>query len=212
MLRSACILFIVFLTGCDTSQKVDRSAIKEEMANREIKKVTEAEIISETLKEGQEIIKNAENLLKEKSREKLADIRRTHSIDSNLIEWVHHLDTLEEAHDAEINFLNFTSNLESPSVEQEILEAYNYDLEQGNTLNNNVQKLKDGYLLYTSPLTISDGSCLRCHSSEGRKTAPHISDFIDSNYPKSPIMNFKEGDVMGMWSVKILQKRIIQKF
>lgn len=211
MLRSACLLFIVFLAGCDSSQKVDRSAIKEEMANREIKKVTEAEIVSQTLIEGQEIIRNSENLLKEKSREKLAYIDRTHSIDSNLIEWVHSLDTLEVAHDSEINFLDFTSNNESSSVEQEILEAYKYDLEQGNTLNENVQKLKESYLLYTSPLIISDGSCLRCHSIEGRKTAPHISGFIDSNYSESPLTDFKKGDVMGMWSVKILQKRIIQK-
>ena len=76
--------------------------------------------------------------------------------------------------------------------ENEILEAYAYNVEQNLPLIPNLQKDGDELLIYSAPLTISSISCIKCHSAPEKST--------------------KDGDTIGIWMVNMPRKEVIISF
>lgn len=76
-------------------------------------------------------------------------------------------------------------------VEQKIVEAYAYNLENKQPLVPNVQKVEDKAIIYSAPLTLSSANCLKCHSQKGTHTI---------------------GDTIGIWMITMPRKEVILSF
>jgi hypothetical protein len=91
-------------------------------------------------------------------------------------------------------YLNANLNsAQSKSIkENEILEAYAYNVEQGIPLLPNLQKDGDEALIYSAPLTITEQTCLKCHSKQD--------------------ISVSIGDTIGIWTVTMPRKEVIISF
>jgi hypothetical protein len=135
---SVLLLFAIF-PGCD-QKKVDTTAVKEEMKEREIRKITSGEI--------SERLKNAGTSLSAK----LEFCSASHS-DLKFC-----LDSLQKTEKARFKVipLNSSSSNYFTGKKQMVFDAYLYNKENNLPLENNVQFLENDSLLFTKPLTLKN--------------------------------------------------------
>jgi hypothetical protein len=123
-MRQFIILIILAITICSCGGQLSdeqRKAMQEEQQRREIKKVTDQQIMQAALETGR-------------------NIREALSASGSM-------DSLEQAYDARIRFFTDTSGQDP--IESELWSAYQASLEQGETPEDNVQRDYPDYLYYT---------------------------------------------------------------
>ncbi len=132
-MKSAQIFFFCFcllLSSCG-DQKIDTTKAREEMEAREIKVVSEAQIIDQAEKLGNTF------------SEQLSVSKESGEFQFN---W-------PEDSPFEISYYLFESEEEPEGKAQALFQAYQYNKENGITSESNVQKLENGTkLLFTSPI------------------------------------------------------------
>lgn len=99
-----------------------------ERERREIKKITDQEIVQAALESGREI---------------RVELEKDVSIDS-----------LEKIHHVTINF--YKDSLEQSPLERQVWEAYQSAWNSGESMNDNIQRDYPDYLFYTYPLLEND--------------------------------------------------------
>ncbi len=151
-------LFIIFLsllipafTACDNNDSaIDTRAIKEEIGNRKIKKVSELQILEASFVKGRELIDTLsvqKNDLKHTGESDTLDKQYRLGAMQPLVE------SLQQANKAEIKKV-IATDLNSATTrkpEKEIFEAYQYNVAQGLKVDDNVQ-IMDRYVFYSSPI------------------------------------------------------------
>jgi hypothetical protein len=167
--------------------------MEEEMASREIKRISEAEIINEAYSEV------------------LADTIPI-NIRKSQISWIHNMDSISKTYNAEVKILKLTGSGSNISpLESELLDAYRYNVEQNIELGDNIQKTDKNFLLYTKPLIIKNSSCLSCHGHPNEEVNELTLRSLEETYPNSNITGYSLNEIIGMWSIKLSQKRIVQQ-
>lgn len=205
------IFSLIILIGCDQSRPVKNEAMKEEIASREIKRISEAEIINEAYSEGKEIAQKSEDYLEGKSKNALEDTIPT-TIRKSQIFWIHNMDSISKAFNTEVNILGISGSGRNISpMELELLDAYRYNVEQNIELADNIQKTDKNFFLYTKPLIIKNSSCLSCHGKPNEEVNELTLKSLEENYPTSKVTGYSLNEIIGMWSIKLSQKRIVQQ-
>ncbi|NVK84701.1 MAG: hypothetical protein HWE21_10295 [Cytophagia bacterium] len=130
------ILFPLLLSSCG-DQKIDTTAARKEMEAREIKVVSDAQIIEQAMKLGNEVSKQLKVSLSK--TEYFIELGK---------------DTTYQR-----NYYLFARPNELEGKELQLFQAYNYNRKNGISSNPNIQKLDDGKtLLYTKPMTFGDST------------------------------------------------------
>ncbi|WP_422360841.1 hypothetical protein [Reichenbachiella sp.] len=153
-------LAVLFTIACHQQNK-NKVSPAELMKSREIRKVSEAEILKKGGEIGHEILElvqaiSATNLMKDSA---LCEIS----------EW-RDLDSLESAYQVEIQKVNveFPTNSE---LDLQLLSAYQYNLENNLDPTPSVQKLDAQSVLYAYPIDASSNIYKYCLDSVQRKQA-----------------------------------------
>jgi hypothetical protein len=210
VVKLSCLFILLLIFGCNQSRPIKNEAMREEIANREIKRISEAEIVNEAYTAGQNIAQVAEELLHNKSSDTIIYDDST-KLDLSYIVWVHNVDSLSKAFDAEVKIIGLSRPQKNASpMEAELLDAYQYNVEQNIELTDNIQKMERDHLLYTKPLFIRNTTCLRCHGNLDELN-PTTLKFLQNNYSGSNITGYKLNEIIGMWSIMLSQKKIIQQ-
>lgn len=116
------LLITIIICGCDTSlSEKERRSLKEEMQQREIKKISEDDIVAETFEQGKKLVKEYET--------------GSDSLLNNM-----------NASIAKLGVKDSTAN----ETYWKLLDAYKYSLTQGGPLSDNVQRDNE-FLIYTVP-------------------------------------------------------------
>ncbi len=136
MAKNLLILILICAVWSCGDDKIDTARAKAEMEAREIKKVSEAEIVSEALRLGRELT---------------GSFTLNYTEESNLI-----IDTGSDTTFIKTHYvLNEENSLEGKALG--IFKAYEYNLKNGITSEDIVQKLEDqNTFLYTAPSFIGD--------------------------------------------------------
>lgn len=130
------ILFPLLLSSCG-DQKIDTTAARKEMEAREIKVVSDAQIIEQAMKLGNEVSKQLKVSLSK--TEYFIELGK---------------DTTYQR-----NYYLFARPNELEGKELQLFQAYNYNRKNGISSEPNIQKLDDGKtLLYTKPMTFGDST------------------------------------------------------
>ena len=125
---------VLILWGCSAGLPDEqRRALKEEMENREVKKVSEHEIFRKALEMGQAIALEMGDTL---------------------------IPDLMEKHEVIIKTVSLTDTLGLNDTELKVLNAYLNDPAPGE-LEDNIQKEGDKYLIYSKPLLNATGDSLQ---------------------------------------------------
>jgi len=181
-------LFLLFislylLSGCGRdggqNQQIDREAIKKEMEQREIKRLLPADLVEGAYQRGDLLAAKAEKLIlqDQQSFSSLLDSQALNAVDS-----------LAQAEDVQIRWVDQANDsVRLDNKEQQLWEAYQYNVENSLPLDDNVQRLGDEEYLYTKPLLLN--------AHLGKKLNGRVAD---------------TAAFLGMWSIRITKKSLIR--
>ncbi len=208
-------LLLFTLIACDAGKKVDKEQVDRMKKSTEVKKVSEAEIISKALEWGDELSQEAQATLMGALQKAIEERGAAGAVEFCNIEALPLTQSVAEKHGVSINRvseMNRNPKNAPQAVESPLLEAYAYNAEEGIQNAPNVQKLEDGEtLLFTKAIVIPGGLCLNCHGSVGEEIAQDTHEKIQSLYPDDKAVGYKVGDLRGMWSIRIPKKEVVKR-
>lgn len=153
-MRNLILVLAILALGCHEQNK-NKISPAELVKSREIKKVSEADLLKGAGLMAEEIIGKLDSLVDQRMNKD--------SIDCNTESWPA-VDTLSKEYKAKIRLIRLASTNLS-ELEYQLLEAYQYNLENSLALTTSVQKLDERSVLYTSPLSAGDWG--HCQDSKG---------------------------------------------
>ncbi|MDN5212859.1 hypothetical protein QQ020_12410 [Fulvivirgaceae bacterium BMA12] len=200
-------LLLFGLTGCNTegNKAVDREKIKQEMSDRQIKRVSEPALMEAAFQTGEKLVSAAEGVL----LEKLKNFSENNQLDS-VVDQVGHQD-YEKLIAALIDSLNHEAghrisliglglekiHPDTSVIEKQLLDAYQYNVEHDIPLEDNIQKSGTGYLLFTRAITSEMNICSLI-----------LAKNISSDDPDK--LSGQQVGFCGIWSIKLSKKDIIK--
>lgn len=129
-----CVLLILVTWGCNAGlPEEQRKALREEMENREVKRVSEHEIFRKALEMGKTVATEIGDTLTPGVMQK---------------------------HNVEVKIVGLADTLGLSETELKVLKAYLYAPEPG-ALEDNIQKEGDKHLIYSKPILNAAGDSLR---------------------------------------------------
>lgn len=208
---STYLLFAVL--QCTSDKKVDTDAVKKEIASREIKKVTEAEIMEKVMELGKSVALDSKQTLGKNLQTALQEGGVENAIDFCNLNAMPLVDSLSKNFDATIKRVSLkVRNPEDypTELEKQILEAYEYQWKDSISLQANVQPIGEDQYLFTQPIMVENALCLTCHGKPENGFLKATNDFIKSKYPNDQATGYEIGDLRGMWSITFSKKKVIQ--
>lgn len=205
--------FILSLSlSCTNDKKVDSRAIKEEIENRKIKKVTEAEIVAKVHELGDEIALKTKKALGKKLKNAIQNGGVENAISFCNLNAMPLVDSLSSKFSAEIRRVTLKArnpNNHPDNLERELLDAYAYQWKDSIPLQTNVQALEGSKYLFTKPILVDNTLCLGCHGTTENGLLKETLDFIKSKYPNDKATGYEIGDLRGIWSITISKKKVV---
>lgn len=181
----------------------------------EVKRVTEAEIIQEAMIWGDSITQEAQKQLISNLEKAISEQGVPAAIEFCNVKALPLLTEMGKVYSVQIKRVsNRARNAADLPTEEErpILEAYEYNAENGVKSDPNIQKFEKGeVLLYTKPITIPNGMCLNCHGEPVKEISKETLSKLDELYPEDLAKGHKIGDLRGMWSLRIPKKEVVKR-
>lgn len=206
---------MILIVSCGPQERVSKETFEEVNRNMEVKRVTEAEIIQEAMIWGDSLTQEAQKQLISNLQKAISEQGIPGAIDFCNVNALPILTELGKVYSVQIKRTsNRARNAADLPTEEErpILEAYEYNAENGIKSDPNIQKFENGeVLLYTKPIVIPNGMCLSCHGEPGKEISKETQAKLDQLYPNDQAKGHKEGDLRGMWSVRIQKKEVVKR-
>ena len=206
-------LFFAFILVACTATNQDGRQIKEIMKSREIKKVSEADILNKAMNIGNMITDSSQmeisrNLIKSmKSDGVVGSIK---FCNANAIEITNSLSKKYSAVIKRTALKTRNENNNPNKLEMDILEAYKNATTDTIQISPSVQMIENtDQVLFTKPILIKNPVCLNCHGSVGTTLSEENSELIGSLYPNDKATGYQINDFRGMWSVILDKKTIV---
>jgi hypothetical protein len=208
----ALICTIVFFCQCTTDKKVNSEAVQDEMSSREAIKVSEAEIMNQAQQLGSQIAGATKQTLGKNLQAAIQDGGIENAIGFCNLNAMPLVDSLNRKYGARIR--RVSSKVRNPvdrpvGVEQEILEAYEYQWQDSVALDENIQVINENEYLFTKPIMVDNALCLYCHGKPSNGLTAETEQFIKSKYPDDEATGYEIGDLRGMWSITIPKKNVV---
>lgn len=195
MFKKTSLYFLVFLIAgmsyaCNFSLEKRRpESVEKNLPNREVKVVSDIEITNQALKVGKEIVEVLSSAL--------SDSLQANTIGPNCRIYTEALDSLQKQYLVSAARLTAMEKTDS-ETEKQVFEAYEYNVENGESLGSNIQKENGGaVLLINEPIILNQSMCLSCHG-EGSAASSELN------------QSYKQDAFMGMWSIRISRKEIVK--
>ncbi len=199
--------------SCSSDKKVDTAAVRKELNDREIKKATEAEIISKVHEIGNSIVLQTQQTLGKNLQNALQTGGVENAIEFCNLNAMPLVDSLNKHLDTRIRRVTFKARNQGDlpdSIESAILKAYAFQSTDSVPKTSNVQSMDDKTFLFTKPIIVENALCLTCHGEIGNGMAQETDDYIKSLYPEDQASGYQIGDLRGMWSIRISRKKAVQ--
>lgn len=199
--------------SCTSDKKTDTAAIKKEIKNREIKKVTEAEIVNKVHELGKSIALATKKTLGKNLQNAMQNGGVENAVTYCNLAALPLVDSLSRSFDAEIRRVTLkprNPNNDANEIEMKIMEAYDFQHKDSIALEANVQTLPNNKYLFTKPILVESALCLTCHGMSENGLLKETEDFIRSKYPDDKATGYSIGDLRGMWSITFSKKKVVQ--
>lgn len=212
---SLAIVVTGLLVSCGSQERVSKEVFEEVNQNMEVKKLSEAEILEQAMEWGDSISTVAQKELVSQLQNAIAQKGVAGAIDFCNVNALGILQNVSDTYQVSIRRASnrFRNPNDQPTPdEQAILEAYEYNAENGLKSEPNIQKVDNGeVLLYTKPIVIPNGMCLTCHGEAGKEINEETLQRINELYPDDRAKGHQVGDLRGMWSLRIPKSEVVKK-
>ncbi|MEQ8360525.1 MAG: DUF3365 domain-containing protein [Cytophagales bacterium] len=206
-------LSLILFSCYDKPANTSDESFKEEMKEREIKKVSDGAIIEAAMQRGNIIADSAQKLLGSSLKKAIAEGGVQNAVKYCNLAAYPIMDSIESHFGVDVKraSLKVRNPEDNPDeLEKQLLEAYQYQIEIDDKLSSNIQRDGEEYLLYTKPITIENALCLKCHGEVGKYLKEEDYQLIKTLYPEDNAVGHQMGDLRGMWSIRISKKEIIK--
>ncbi len=207
------LLAFILFWNCSADKRVDSQAVKEEIEDRKLKKISEAEILVKVLELGNLVSAESKQTLGKNLQEALQQGGVSHAISFCNVNAMPIIDSLSKSYNATIRRVSFKTRnpLDQPDeIERALLDAYEFQWKDSIPLNANVQKLGDDRYLFTKPIFVDNALCLVCHGKPENGLLNETAEFLKKEYPDDQATGYEIGDLRGMWSITLPKKNIVK--
>lgn len=208
---SICVLFC----SCSSDEKISREVFEEVQQANEVKKLSEVDIFNEALKWGEEISAEAQKQLIATLAKAIEEKGASGAVEFCNTQAFSILKEVGDRYGVTIRSVsNISTNPANQPLEEEkmLLEAYEYNEQNGIKHEPNLQKIKDGsVLLFTKAITIPEGLCLNYNGKPGQDIEEETLNKILPSNPEDKVEGQAMGELYGMWSIALPQKEVIKR-
>ena len=203
------------MIACGPQERVSKSVFDEVNNSMEAKKLSEAQITQEAMIWGDSISEEAQQQLMTNLHEAVSDKGFVGAVDFCNLNASPIIKELNEKHGVSIrrtstrarNQDNFPTEDELP-----ILQAYQYNVQNGIKNEANIQKIDGGeVLLYTKAIVIPSEFCLECHGDPSNDIEVDVLSKINSLYSADSAKGYEVGNLRGIWALKIPKKAVVNR-
>ena len=208
-------LLSFWIVGCGPQERVSKEVFEEANRHLEVKRISEAQILEEAMVWGDSISLEAQKELINKLQTSISEVGIPGAIEFCNTNALSILDQISQSHQVDIR--RVSNKYRNPSDQPDeselpILEAYEYNFENKLESEPNIQKLNGGeVLLYTKPIVIGSGLCLNCHGEQGKEINDETVKKLSASYPNDLAQGYKQGDLRGMWSIRIPKSEVVKR-
>jgi hypothetical protein len=207
-------LLAIGIGSCNDGKKIDRDIVEEVNEANEVKKLGEVEITEHAIEWGNEISIEAQNALMGALKKAIEEKGPAGAVTFCNIEALPITQEVADKFNVTIRRVSVKNRnpKNSPNdKEKELLDAYAYNTDNAIDNHPNIQKTEDGQvLLFTKAITIPNGLCLNCHGEPGKEINEPTLEKINGLYPDDKAVNYKVGELRGMWSIAMPKKEVIK--
>jgi hypothetical protein len=209
------LLISILIISCGPQERISKEAFNEVQRHTEAKRITEVEILEEAMVWGDSITQEAQTQLLAQLQQAIAANGHAGALDFCKVSALPILKSLETKHAVTLRRVSSRPRnpLDSPNADEiPLLDAYSYNAENNISSDPSIQKLQQGEVfLYTKPITISNAMCLSCHGDPKKDIAPGTAAKLKQLYPQDPATGYAEGDLRGMWALRIPKKEVVKR-
>lgn len=206
-------LILIALQSCGPQERVSKEVFDAVNKNMEVKKLSESEIIQEGMLWGDSISTEAQKQLIASLQKAIEEKGVAGAIGFCNVEALPILKSVSEKHGVTIRRASnrYRNPADQPDADEaKILDAYEYNAENGIKNDPNIQKIEGGDIyLYTKAIVIPGALCLSCHGDPDKEIDAKTLAEINALYPSDKATGHKVGDLRGMWSIKISKKEVV---
>jgi len=95
-------------------------------------------------------------------------------------------------------------NNQANQQEERIIQEYINLLSQNKDLSPVIER-ENGIIHFYAPIKVQK-ACLKCHGTLGTEVSDSLYNHIKNLYPKDLAIDFKEGDIRGVWNINFKEK------
>ncbi|WP_111669184.1 Tll0287-like domain-containing protein [Algoriphagus litoralis] len=209
------IAILVIIAACGPQERISSETFKKVNESMEVKRLVESEIINEAMIWGDSISKEAQQSLITSLQDAIALNGVPGAIDFCNIQALPILSDLSQKYGVQVRRASnrYRNPSDQPTDEEKpILEAYEFNAENGNKSDPNIQKVENGEVfLYTKPIVIPGGMCLSCHGDPKSEINEATLQKLSQLYPEDKAKGHKVGDLRGMWSIRIPKSEVVKR-
>ncbi|MEB2783317.1 Tll0287-like domain-containing protein [Algoriphagus persicinus] len=209
------LIFAFLFVACGPQERISKSVFDEVNNAMEAKKLSEAQITQEAMLWGDSISSEAQQQLMASLHQAVDEKGFVGALDFCNVNAAPIIKVLSDKYGVAIRRTTYRArNQNNLPTEDEapILDAYEYNAENGIENKPNIQKIENGeILLYTKAIVISSEFCLACHGDPKNGINSGVLSKIDSLYQKDLAREFELGNLRGMWSLKIPKKSVVNR-
>jgi len=183
-------LFSITLVACRENNSQNTKAIKEEMRQREVIHLTDAQISERAFELGDTLVSKAEFQF-------LETLRKTQDT-SCVPSFLKAVSEINQKYESKVFRMTFEPNQDRKTLtkkENEIMDAYFYNRAHFLPISPNYQKDGDKNFFFTRALVINNTLCSRCHSEL-----------------QNPGLKGNPGDTIGIWFARFSKKKVVMSY
>lgn len=209
------LITLLILSSCSNNERVSSEVFEEVNSSMEVKRLTEAEILQEAMIWGDSISSEAQTQLISNLKKAIEEKGVDGAIDFCNVSATPILKEVGDKYGIEIRRAStkYRNPQDRPTEEEApILDAYEYNAENGLESDPNIQKFDQGETyLYTKAIVIPGAFCLSCHGDPKTEIGAKTLEAIQANYPLDKATGHKVGDLRGMWSLRIPKSEVVKR-
>lgn len=208
------ILLIISACGDTGERGIDSQEVKQEIQNREIKYITQPQIIDAASKRGQLIADTLQQALIRQMQKAVAENSLLEAAKYCNLQQLAAYNQLQEKHTAIIKRVRLKGQKEGiqlNEMEKQLLDAYQYNQENKLPLENNVQKSGTEQVLFTSPILLNNAVCLKCHGKVGTELSEKDYQTLQATYNMDSLINYPLNQPIAIWSILFQRKALIKR-
>lgn len=206
---------LIFLLSCGPQERVSKETFEEVNQAMEVKRLTEVEILNEAMIWGDSISIEAQAQLISALQNAVSEKGVAGAVEFCNVQALPILSEVGEKYGVSIRRASnrYRNPADQPTEEEKtILDAYEYNAENGSKSDPNIQKFENGEVyLYTKAIVIPGGFCLSCHGESGKEINDETLEKLAQLYPQDQAKGHKVGDLRGMWSIRIPKKEVVKR-